>query len=155
MPKTGRVETEKRLLMIQSWIVEGVQSSLIIAQILQKEWCKSERHAERMLKAARERWIRHEDEDIVSKRKLKVQELKQLKRSMKEPFKGTPAGIRAIVAIEKEIIKLEGIAMPIKIETTGKDGGPIQTERVDEVDYSQLTDEVLLAIINARKKAKA
>ena len=152
MGRCTKVETEQRLLMIQAWIVEGVHPSEIVRQITKREWC-GRRQAERMLSEARERWVRHEEQDITRKRLLKIQELRQQIRNMKDVHKGTPAGIRAIVAVQKEIIKLEGIAMPIKIETTGKDGGPIQHEHKDEIDYTLLSDEVLLALYNAKKKA--
>jgi hypothetical protein len=109
MPKTDKIEYERRIFTIQGWIIESVQSSLIVQQILAKEWCTSSRQAERMLGDARKRWIEHETAGVEERRLLKIQELKHLKRSLKDPFKGTPGGIQAVLAIEKEIIKLEGI----------------------------------------------
>lgn len=139
MPKTDKLEYEKRLINIQGWIIDGTPSALIIQQILLKQWCKSDRHAKRMLQGARKRWIDYETEDILERRKLKVQQLQFLKRSLQSRYKGTPDGIRAIVAVEKEIIKLDGLAAPVKIEVSGNNGQPIQQNITCEVvfkDYS-------------------
>jgi hypothetical protein len=67
-----------------------------------------------------------EDAIIDQKRKLKIQTLKKLKRSLKDNFKGTPGGIMAIIAVEKQLIKLEGLEAPTKVEITGEGGGPIE-----------------------------
>ncbi|WP_346318197.1 hypothetical protein [Chitinophaga sp. YIM B06452] len=109
MPKTGKVEYERRIFAVQGWIVEGVQSSLIIQQVLSQGWCTSIRQAERMLAEARKRWTAHEANSIEERRLLKIVELKHLKRTLKPEYKGTPAGLRSQLQVDKEIIKLEGI----------------------------------------------
>lgn len=124
-PKADAVEYERRLLSIQSWIVERQAYYVIIKQIIDKGWSQTERHAKRMIAAARDRWIDHEDQDLKQKRLIKVKQLEHTIRSLQEKYKGTPEGIRALVAVEKEIIKLDGLAAPIKFEHTGTDGGPI------------------------------
>ena len=126
--RADKNEYTKRIFTIQGWIVEGVQSALIVRQVLNNGWCESQRHAERMLKAARDAWTEIPEAEIAQKRRLKITQLEQYKRNLKEEFKSTPAGIRALVAIEKEIIMLDGLRKPNKIELTGKDGLPIQTE---------------------------
>ena len=127
MPKTTKIEYEQRLFTVQGWIVDGIQPTLIIKQIVTSGWC-NERQAERMLQQARARWTKVPEAQIDERRKLKIAELQQMKRSMKEQFKGTPSGIMALMAIEKHIIQLEGLAGPIKVEHSGKGGGPVQTE---------------------------
>lgn len=151
--RADKQEFEKRLLAVQVWIIESVPSSLIIKQIIDKGWSMSVRHAQRMLTAARHKWVEHESDNITQKRQLKIQQLKQLIRSLQEKYKGTPEGIRAIVAVEKEIIKLEGIAAPLKMEHSGVDGQPIQVENKSNVDYSKLPTDVLKQIVSARIKA--
>jgi hypothetical protein len=126
--RANKIEYTRRIFAIQGWILEGVQSALIVRQIIASDWCTSERHAERMLKDARDLWTEIPEAEINQKRKLKIGELQQLARSMQERFKGTPAGIRAIVSVQKEIIKLEGIAPATKVEVSGKDGKPIETK---------------------------
>ena len=114
--------------MVQGWIIEGVQSALIIRQILNSGWCQSQRQAERYLKAARDMWTDIPEAALEQKRKIKVAELQHIKRSLQDKYKGTPAGIRALMSVDKEIIMLEGLRKPTKLELTGKDGQPIQTE---------------------------
>ena len=126
--RAKKVEYMKRVFMVQGWIIEGVPSSLICRQILNDGGCKSQRHAERILKAARDLWTDIPEAALEQKRKLKIVELQQLQRNLKEQYKGTPAGIRALMSIQKEIIMLEGLRKPTKVELTGKDGQPIQTE---------------------------
>lgn len=151
-PKADAVEYERRLMSIQSWIVERYAYFVIIKQIMDKGWSQSERHAKRMIAAARDRWVEHEEEDIKKKRQIKVKQLEHTIRSLKEEYKGTPEGISAIVKVEKEIIKLEALATPIKIEHTGNDGAPIQVENISNIDYTKLSSEVLRQIANARIK---
>lgn len=151
-PKADAVEYERRLMSIQLWIVERHSYTIIIKQIMDKGWSKSERHAKRMIATARDRWIDQEEEDIKKKKHIKVKQLEHTIRSLKEEYKGTPEGISAIVKVEKEIIKLEGLATPIKIEHTGNDGAPIQVENLSNIDYTKLSSEVLRQIANARIK---
>lgn len=125
--RTNKLEYEKRIFTIQGWIVEGIQTALIIRSILENKWCESKRHAERMLKAATDLWTEGPTLEIEKKRKIKVAQLEQQKRTMKESFKGTPAGMRAILAIDKEIILLEGLRKSTK-EVPGKFGLPVQPE---------------------------
>jgi len=40
---------------------------------------------------------------------IKLIQLEQMKLDLKTEYKGTPAGLQALIAIEKEIIKLEGL----------------------------------------------
>ena len=114
--------------MVQGWIIEGVQSALIIRQIINNGWCQSTRQAERYLKAARDLWTEIPEAALDQKRKLKIAELQQIKRSLLEKYKGTPAGIRALMSVDKEIIMLDGLRKPTKVELTGKDGNPIAVE---------------------------
>lgn len=111
------VEKSNRLFTIQGWILEGVPDRLIVKQILQL-WPIDLRQAERYVKEAYENWKKIEGVNIDMKRELKVDELKQLKRSLSQEFKGSPSGIRAIMMVEKVIIQLEGLEMPKKIDLT-------------------------------------
>ena len=157
-PKKARadaIEYEQRLIAVQVWVIEGYSASIILKQIMDKGWSLSTRHAQRMLAAARKKWVQDEDDDIKQQRQLKVQQLQHLKRTLGDKYKGTPEGIKAVVAVEKEIIKLMGIAAPVKLEHTGKDGEPIQMETKSNVDYSKLSSEILRDIVNARIKTVA
>lgn len=135
-PRVDKTEYMRRIFAIQGWIMEGVQSALIIRDVLEnRKWCQSRRHAERMLKEARELWASVPEAEIEVKRKLYISKLEQQKRSLKEKYKGTPAGIRACTAIDKLIIEMEGLMRPQKIELTGKNGQPIQSENTQVLFY--------------------
>jgi hypothetical protein len=134
MPKVDKIEYEKRIRLIQEWILEDWPSCDIITQVTVK-WPVGERQAKRDIAEARKRWVSDDTAVTDHKRRLKVESLKKIKRSLLEKHKGTPAGIRALVAVEKEIISLEGLRKPVKVELTGKDGQPIQTENTSVVLY--------------------
>ncbi len=140
--RADKLEYTKRIFTIQGWIIEGIQPTLIIRQILTSNWCQSQRHAERMLKAARDAWTEIPEAEISQKRKVKISQLEQYKRSLKEEFKGTPAGIRALMFVDKEIILLEGLRKPAKIEVTGKDGERLFEDKSDE-DLKLLLQQTL------------
>ncbi|MES2004329.1 MAG: hypothetical protein V4450_07395 [Bacteroidota bacterium] len=123
-PKTDKLEYEKRIRVVQEWIIEEWPYTDIISQINSK-WGIEERQAKRYVAEARKRWVGEENQILDHKRRLKVETLKKLKRSLQEKFKGTPAGIRAVMAVEKEIILLEGIRKPTKVSLTDSEGNDV------------------------------
>ena len=160
MPKTDKIEYEKRVAAVQGWIIDGVNPSIIAQQIKLKGWSQSDRHAYRIIKAARLKWIEFEDESREEKRKLKIQQLQNRIRGMSHEFKNTPRGLYTILAYEKEISKLEGLYFPAPSKQAAKSNddddfilpplpGP---EEQGDIDYDKLPDEVLQIIISARVK---
>lgn len=138
--KIDKIEKDKRIRIVMEWILEDWPSNDIVAQIVSK-WGLSERHAKRYIAEARAAWTKNEDQKVEHQRKLKIESLKKLKRSLKDQHKGTPLGIRAILAVEREIIKLQGLNPATKVEITGKNGKPIQTENVN-VSVSLTSEEI-------------
>lgn len=124
MPNIDKIEYEKRLRVVQEWIIDDWPYTDIVTQVKQK-WGIQERQAKKYISEARKLWSQQEDAVTDQKRRLKVIGLKKLKRSLKEQYKGTPAGIRAIMSVEKELIKLEGLEMPINLRIGGPDGQPL------------------------------
>ena len=112
--KVDALQKYQRIRQVMEWILEDYTSTDIVQQIIAK-WGLSERHAKRYVSEARKNWINQESILLEHKRKLKLETLKKLKRSLKAEYAGTPKGIRAILAVEKEIIALEGYAK-LKIE---------------------------------------
>ena len=129
MPKLDKIEYEKRIRIVQEWILEDWPYGDIVQQIILK-WGIEERQAKRYVAEARNRWVKDESILIGNKRKLKILSLKKLKRSLRENFKGTPEGIRAIMAVEKEIITLEGIRPAEKHEIGGLNGQPLPAPQI-------------------------
>lgn len=124
MPKVDKIEYEKRIRAVQEWIIEDWPYSDIVSSIISK-WQISIPQAKRYIAEGRRRWTENEKVLIDHMRKLKIESLKKLKRSLKEQYKGSPIGIRAILEVEKEIIKLQGLNPAIKHELYGKDGAPL------------------------------
>lgn len=129
MKKASNIEVEKRIFTIQGWIIDGVQDYLIIKQAT-TQWNISPRQAKRYLKNAYENWKADESLTVEDKRAAKIAELKQLKRSLQEQYKGTPGGISAIMNIEKEVIKLEGILPPKRVQLSGDVDNPLEINQV-------------------------
>lgn len=122
--RANPVEKEKRIFTIQGWIIDGVQDYLIFKQA-KTNWGIADRQIKRYIKEAYDRWKPDESISIEEKRHAKIAELKQLKRGMDEKYKSTPLGIRAIMAVEKEIIRLENIAPPRRVEVSGNPEKPL------------------------------
>lgn len=106
--KTDQIEYQKRLFNVQGWIIQGIPSSLIIKKVLQNGWC-NERNAKHLLKKAKAEWTKIPEADLNEKRIIKLVQLEHMKLDLRPEYKGTPAGIQALMTIEKEIIKLEGL----------------------------------------------
>jgi len=134
MALLDKTEMEKRVRLVQEWIIDDWPEADIRANIV-KTWKVSERQARRYIQQARQRWMQKSDQALEEKRVLRIEALKKLKRSLKEQFKGTPEGIKAILAVEDRIIKLESLDPAIKLEHTGKGGGPIQQETTHRVIF--------------------
>ncbi len=115
MPKETKithVEKAKRLRAVQEWLIDDWPACDIVTQSVNK-WGVSERQAKRYLADARDTWVKGNQEKLNAKRSARIEALKKLKRSMKEEFKGTPAGMRTVLQIDKELARLEG-AYPTK-----------------------------------------
>ena len=151
MPKIDKVETEKRIRIVQEWILEDQAYTDIVSAIMQK-WGLEERQAKKYIAQARARWVNQEEIVVDQKRRLRIEGLKKLKRSIKEQFKGTPRGVEAMLKIDKEISKLEGIYPATKVEVSGKDGQPLIPPPV--YDLSKLSKDELKAIVEASKKSR-
>lgn len=113
------IDKEKRLFTIYGWLLEGVPDRLIVQQILQT-YPIALRQAERYVVEAYQKYKKIEGINIDLKRDIAIAGLMQDIRSLRPEFKGTPAGLRAVNAIKKEIAKLEGLEMPKKIDLTTK-----------------------------------
>lgn len=137
MPKIDKVEFEKRIRIVQEWILEDQAYTDMVVAIMQK-WSLEDRQAKKYIKLARDKWVDQEQVVVDQKRRLRIEGLKKLKRSLKDLYKGTPSGIDALLKIDKEISKLEGIYPAAKLELSGTDGQPIQTQDISHLTYEQL-----------------
>lgn len=151
--KINKVEKAKRIRIIMEWLLDDWIAGDIISQIVTK-WGVTERQAFRYLSEARQNWNKDETVVIDTKRRQKIQTLHRLKRTLKENYKGTPAGIRAILSVEKEIIQLENLRPATKIQLSGDRDNPVQTEATIKSQLNNLSDDELMEkILTIQRKA--
>ncbi|OCB77964.1 hypothetical protein [Flavobacterium crassostreae] len=122
--KSTKLETEKRVFTIQGWIINGIQDYLILKNI-EQEWGVGRRQSKNLLQKAYKIWHEDQEATIEQKRALRIAELKQNIRSMKDQFKGTPQGMTAVNQIQKEINKLEGLYPVHRVMLQGDKNNPV------------------------------
>lgn len=149
--KVDKIEKQKRIRMVMEWIIDGYPYQDIVTQIVNK-WGIKERMAKRYIAEAREEWTKYPEENLIKKRRLLIERLNKLRRSLAEKHKGTPEGINAVLRIDALISKLEGLEPPKRMELTGKDGQPIETQAVDAFDYENMSPELLQELLKYKKK---
>lgn len=131
--RSSKLETEKRVFTIQGWIINGIQDYLILKNI-EQEWGVCRRQSKNLLQKAYKIWHEDQEASIEQKRALRIAELKQNIRSMKDQYKGTPQGMTAINQIQKEINKLEGIYPATRHILQGDKENPIVIMNSEERD---------------------
>lgn len=115
MAKSDSVEYEKRIRIVQEWLIDDWATVDIKAEI-KRRWELSDVQARKYIYKARDRWEEREDEKLEKKRRRKVESLKKLKRTLKPEYVGTPKGINATLNVDKEINKLEDLYPALKME---------------------------------------
>lgn len=123
MARATKLDKEKRILTVQTWILDGVQEDFMRKQMY-TQWGIKTRQAKKYIQEAYLAWKRDSEIDMETRRESKIAELQQLRRSLKPEFKGTPAGIRAAISVEKLIIRLEPYSVKRIDITSG--GEPLQ-----------------------------
>lgn len=124
MPKCDKIEKEKRIRIVQEWILDEYPYVDMVQQITTK-WGINDRQAKKYIREARERWSENEQALIDQKLRLKVESLRKLKRSLNDKYKGTPNGILAILQVEKEISKLLNLYPAKQVQLSGPNGTPL------------------------------
>lgn len=142
--RPDKLEFERRLTTILSWVYDGAPSTLIIQNIEKKEWAKGERNAYKLLKKAKEQMVRYDDDTLEQKRRQKVQELKMRIRTLKPEFAGTPAGLRVILQYEKLISDIEGTSIHYRPKEDDVPPPPVTPAFIQPVDLSLSADEIKL-----------
>ena len=146
MAGTGRaskLETEKRVFTIQGWIINGIQDYLILKNI-EQEWGVCRRQSKNLLQKAYKIWHEDQEASVEQKRALRIAELKQNIRSMKEQFRGTPQGMTAVNQIQKEINKLEGIYPAMRHIVQGDKENPLV---ITDTSNAEARDKRIAALI--------
>jgi hypothetical protein len=135
--RSTKIETERRIFTIQGWIISGVPDYLILKNIQQQfknadgEYIKR-RQAKVLINKAYEDWHAEQDASIEQRRSLRIAELKQDIRNLKDEFKGTPRGMTVVNQIKKEITKLEDLYPARKHIIQGDEEKPLIFTTVEE-----------------------
>jgi len=140
--KSTKIETEKRVFTIQGWIIKGVPDYLILKNI-EQEWLVKRRQAKNLLQKAYKIWHEEQEATIEQKRSMRIAELQQDIRGMKEEYKGTPRGMAVINSIKKEISKLEALYPARTHVLQGNPEKPITMKvSVTKEEIKQISDEL-------------
>jgi hypothetical protein len=121
--KSDKVEVEKRIRIIQEWLMQGQTTFDIIRQSV-SSWGISERQSYRLLERAYDEFSQLKQRGTKRRLNYHIEARLKLFRDMKD--KATPKGARAACMILDSMAKLEGVLID-KHEITGKDGQPIET----------------------------
>ena len=70
-----------------------------------------------------------------------------------DPKKGDPRVADTLIRISERVAKLHGLDAPQRIEASGPNGGPIQTEE-QKPDYDRLSFDELLLLEAMEKKSR-
>lgn len=137
--KATQIETDRRIFIIQGWIINGVQDYLILKQC-QQQFIKSDgqpiglRQAKNYLSKAYQLWHEGQVADIDQQRALAIAGLQQDIRNMKDEYKGTPRGMAVINQIKKEIAKLQALYPAKKLMLQGDPENPIVPTNSKEIE---------------------
>lgn len=123
--KSTKIETQDRIFTVQGWIINRKSDLLILKQCVEL-WGVSERQAKNYLAKAYKIWYDATEATIDQKRRMQIAKLMRDQSNMKEEFKGTPAGMRAVLAIDKEIHRLEAMIGPQRHIHQGDPDNPIE-----------------------------
>lgn len=115
--RSTKIEKDTRVFTVVGWLLNGTPDYLILKNCTLPPptgWGVTVRQAKRYIEEAYECFRIGRHEEIEDRRIKKIAELEQLKRSMKDSYKGTPVGINAIRMIDELIVKIDGMVVPKK-----------------------------------------
>lgn len=131
--RASKLETEKRIFIIQGWIISGVPDYLILKNIQQQFKDKNDiylglRQAKNLVEKAYKIWHENNVFDVEQQRSMAIAGLQQDIRNMKDEYKGTPKGMAVVNQIKKEISKLQALYPARKVIVQGDKENPIYLE---------------------------
>ncbi|WP_034671145.1 hypothetical protein [Epilithonimonas caeni] len=141
-PRTTAVEKQKRLAEIKKWLIDEVPSSTISERI-EKKYGLSKRQGDRYVAEASKYWLNQVDEDFTVKLNKRIDSLKNDIQNLSAKEKKSAKGIRTILAIKKEISRLEGLYPVKKVQHSGDKDNPVVVNSTsfkseqDEEDFKE------------------
>lgn len=104
--KSTNLELDKRIRVVQEWMMQGFSSADIVRQIIVKYDLK-ERQAYKYIRKAYEAFREQAEKDIEARKQYHIQSRLKLFRDLKDKTSSKPAG--TALAILQDIAKLEGL----------------------------------------------
>ena len=121
MIKSNKIEKEKRVRIVQEWILQDHITTDIVDNCVAK-WGISDRQAMRYIKDADNAFARITEKKLERRLNYHIQRRKKLLRDMSKDLRNTPEGTRAQQKVLEDIAKLEGLYIArIDHTTMGKE----------------------------------
>ena len=133
MGVTAKLEKERRVRIVQEWILQDFLTSDIVNQCVAK-WGICERQAMRYIADANKAFEKITEKRLEKRLNYHIQRRNKLLRDLDPQVKNSAAGIGVQLNILQDIAKLEKL-YTLKIEHTGKDGQAIQTDSTHRVIF--------------------
>lgn len=133
MAKSDNLEKDKRVRIVVEWILQDHITTDIVNNCI-KQWGVSERQAMRYIKDANESFAKITEKRLEKRLNYHIQRRHKLLRDLGETHKKTPSGIAVQLNILEDIAKLEKL-YTIKVEHTGENGKPIETNSTHKVIF--------------------
>ena len=111
----------------------------------------SKPRAFRIVRKALDEMVEHCQETAERVRQLELHRLDRYRLAL-DSRKSDPRTVDTLIRISERVAKLHGLDAPQRIEASGPDGGPIETEA--KPDYGKLTLDELLLLEAIEKKAR-
>jgi hypothetical protein len=111
----------------------------------------SKPRAFRIVRKALDELVQHCSETAERVRVLELHRLDRYRLAL-DSRKSDPRTVDTLIRISERVAKLHGLDAPQRIEASGPNGGPIETE--EKVDYSKLTLDELLLLEAMQNKAR-
>lgn len=121
MARVDKIEKEKRLRIVQEWLLQDHTTSDIVTQGVAK-WGISKRQVERYVADAYEAFRRMTESSTERRLYYHIQRRMKLLRDMER--KQSPSGVSVSLSILDSMAKLEGLAIN-KHELSGQNGEPL------------------------------
>lgn len=126
MPKISNLEVKQRVFKITEWIIQGMPVYKLDAKIAE-EFEVGPRQIKRYKEKAMELWRVDVEADLINKRNMRIDDLQNDIANLGEKYKGTPAGLTAILRIKKEISKLQDLYPARKIQLKNDPDNPVES----------------------------
>lgn len=122
--RVSNLEAKQRIFKITEWIIQGMPVYKLDAKIAE-EFEVGPRQIKRYKEKAMELWRVDVEADLINKRNMRIDDLQNDIANLDPKYKGTPAGLTAILRIKKEISKLQDLYPARKIQLKNDPDNPV------------------------------